>query len=104
MQLYRRGSNDVVGNLGLGDIQMASARTTLARKLNDLLAEMNLSQTEAAELLGIPQPKISAIRNYRLEGISLERLMEALTALGQRVEIKVSPSNGRIPARIQVAA
>jgi hypothetical protein len=30
----------------------------------------------------MPQPKISAIRNYKLQGISLERLMHALTALG----------------------
>jgi len=52
----------------------------------------------------MPQPKVSAIRNYRLRGISLERLMQALTALGQHLEIKVMPSTGRSPARIDVAA
>jgi len=52
----------------------------------------------------MPQPKVSAIRNYKLRGISLERLMQALTALGQHVEIVVSPSNRTAPARINVAA
>jgi hypothetical protein len=51
----------------------------------------------------MPHPKVSAIRNYRLRGISLERLMQALTALGQHVEIVVSPSTRRLPPRIDVA-
>jgi hypothetical protein len=52
----------------------------------------------------MPQPKVSAIRNYKLRGISLERLMRALTALGQHVEIVVSPSTQNAPPRIDVAA
>jgi predicted XRE-type DNA-binding protein len=52
----------------------------------------------------MPQPKVSAIRNYKLRGISLERLMRALTALGQHVEIVVSPSTKEAPPRIEVAA
>ena len=63
-----------------------------------------LNQSKAAELLAMPQAKISAIRNYKLRGISLERLMLALTALGQHVEITVSPSSRRAPGRIDVAA
>lgn len=49
-------------------------------------------------------PKISAIRNYKLQGISLERLMHALTALGQHVEIVVTPSRRGARAGIKVAA
>jgi hypothetical protein len=52
----------------------------------------------------MPQPKVSAIRNYKLRGISLERLMQALTALGQHVEIVVTASTRKTPARIDVAA
>lgn len=52
----------------------------------------------------MPQPKISAIRNYKLQGISLGRLMHALTALGQHVEIVVTPSRRGAPAGIKVAA
>jgi predicted XRE-type DNA-binding protein len=52
----------------------------------------------------MPQPKISAIRNYKLQGISLARLMHALTVLGQSVRIVICPSKKRAAARINVAA
>jgi predicted XRE-type DNA-binding protein len=68
-----------------------SAKATLASKLNELLDANGLSQSAAAQLLGMPQPKVSAIRNYKLRGISLERLMQALLALNQQVEIIVKP-------------
>ena len=42
--------------------------------------------------------------NYKLRGISLERLMQALKILGQHVRIVVLPSKGRSTARIDVAA
>lgn len=80
-----------------------SARLGLAMKLNELIEEKQLSQYVAADIIGMPQPKISAIRNYKLQGISLERLMQALTALDQKVEIVISPADQRT-ARIRVAA
>ena len=80
-----------------------SARATLALKLNKLIDERGLSQAEASQLLGMPQPKISAIRNYKLQGISPERLMHALTALGQHVEISVTLVRKGSAARISVA-
>jgi hypothetical protein len=48
-----------------------------------------LSQSKAAELLGINQPKTSALSTYRLEGFSVERLMRFLTLLNQYVEIVI---------------
>ena len=66
-----------------------SAKAILAKKINDIVESRDITQVKVAGLLGMPQPKISAIRNYKLRGISLERLMQALTALGQHVEIVV---------------
>jgi predicted XRE-type DNA-binding protein len=99
-----RGTDNVLADLGFPDAGELTAKTILAKKINDILAGRGLTQTEAAALLGMPQPKVSAIRNYKLQGISLERLMQALTSLGQRVEIVVSPANKRTAARIDVAA
>ena len=65
--------------------------TRLAFAINELLKSRRLKQREAAELLGIPQPKVSTIKNYRLDNISVERLMEFLTALDQDVEIRIRP-------------
>lgn len=80
-----------------------SVKATLASRLNALLDESGLSQSAAAQLLGMPQPKVSAIRNYKLRGISLERLMQALIALNQQVEIVVKPSRKAGHCSIRVA-
>ena len=80
-----------------------SAKATLASKLNELLDANGLSQSAAAQLLGMPQPKVSAIRNYKLRGISLERLMQALLALNQQVEIIVKPRRKADSGSIRVA-
>jgi len=50
-----------------------------------------LSQIAAAALLKINQPKVSALKNYKLDGFSVERLMTFLLALGQDVEIRIRP-------------
>jgi predicted XRE-type DNA-binding protein len=99
-----RATDNVLADLGFPDAAELTAKTVLAKKINDIIASRGLIQADAAALLGMPQPKVSAIRNYKLRGISLERLMQALTALGQHVEIIVSPSTKRIPPRIDVAA
>jgi len=98
------GTENVLVDLGFDDAEELSARTTLALKINKLLEEKGLTQADASRLIGMPQPKISAIHNYKLQGISLERLMYALTALGQHVEISVTPGTKRNAARISVAA
>jgi predicted XRE-type DNA-binding protein len=100
----RQGTQNVLMDLGLPDAEELTAKAILAKKINDILEERRLTQSAAAALLGIPQPKISAIRHYKIRGISLERLMQALTALGQNVEIVVTPSRKRSAARIAVAA
>lgn len=100
----QKGTDNVLVDLGLEDAQELSAKAILAVKLNRLIDEQALNQAAAAEILGMPQPKISAIRNYKLQGISLERLMHALTALGQHVEIVVTPSRRGARAGIKVAA
>ena len=99
-----RGTDNVLADLEFPDAEELTAKALLAKKINDLVESCGLTQVEAAKLLRMPQPKLSAIRNYKLRGVSLERLMQALTALGQRVEIVVSPSRANTSARIEVAA
>ena len=63
-----------------------------------MLEERKLSQADAAKVLGVTQPKVSALRHYKLAGFSVERLMNLLTALDQDVEIVIreSPARGRL--------
>ena len=86
-----RGTTNVFADLGFADAAERQTKTRLAFAINKLLKSRRLKQRETAELLGIPQPKVSAIKNYRLDNISVERLMEFLTALDQDVEIRIRP-------------
>ena len=86
-----RGTTNVFADLGLPDAVERQTKTRLAFAINELLTKRKLKQREAAELLGIPQPKVSVIMNYRLDNISVERLMEFLMALDQDVEIRIRP-------------
>lgn len=68
-----------------------------------MIARKRLPQAAAAEKLGINQPKISALANYRLAGFSVERLMTFLTALDQDVEIVIrTKPRSRAAGRISV--
>jgi predicted XRE-type DNA-binding protein len=87
------------------DATERQARLRLAYALNHLLAGRKLSQAEAAKVLGLTQPKVSALRNYKLAGFSVERLMNLLTALDQDVEIVIRKKpRSRKVARISVVA
>src|SRR5947209_3036557 len=84
---FVRSSGNVFADLGFGDSDERQTRVRLAIAINDVVQRRGLSQGKAAELLGINQPKVSALSKYRLEGFSVERLMRFLTSLNQDVEI-----------------
>ncbi len=98
------GSGNVFADLGFPDAAELDIKVRLAVEIVRLVNERRLSQTAAATLLKINQPKISALKNYKLDGFSVERLMTFLLALGQDVEIRIK-SAGRVDrsSRIQVA-
>jgi len=67
------------------------ARAQLANQICRIIESRGLTQTRAAELLRLDQPKISALMHGKLKGISVERLIRCLNDLGQEVEIIVPP-------------
>jgi predicted XRE-type DNA-binding protein len=85
----RRSSGNVFADLGVKDAAEKQTKVRLAFAINGILQKSRLSQAGAAERLGINQPKISALANYRLDGFSVERLMNFLNALGRDVEIVI---------------
>jgi predicted XRE-type DNA-binding protein len=100
-----RGSTNVFEDLGYPDAAERQAKLRLAYALNQVLEHRQLTQAAAAQLLGLNQPKVSALRNYKLAGFSVERLMTFLTALDQDVEIVIrSKPRSRQSARIAVVA
>ena len=99
-----KGTANVLADLGFEDAEELSAKATLALKLNELIEKRGLSQIEAAALTGMTQPKVSQVRRYKLQNISLERLMQALVSLDQHVEIVVRPARKAQAQGITVAA
>jgi predicted XRE-type DNA-binding protein len=87
-----RGSGNVFADLGLPNPDLALAKAELVRRMRDLIADRGLTQVKAAELLGLDQPKVSALVRGRVEGYSLDRLFRFLNALSQRVEIAIRAS------------
>ena len=79
-------------------------KVRLAFAINQIVGKTHLSQAAAAQRLGINQPKISALANYRLDGFSVERLMNFLNSLGRDVGIVIRKSRSRRAARIDVTA
>jgi len=83
-------SGNIFADLGLPDAAELDTKVRLAVEINRVLAARRLSQANAAHVLGISQPKISALKNYKLDGFSVERLMSFLLALGKNVEIRIT--------------
>jgi predicted XRE-type DNA-binding protein len=98
-----RGTGNIFADLGYADAEERQTKLRLAHTINGVIARRRLSQAAAAEKLGINQPKVSALANYKLDGFSAERLMTFLTALAQDVEvvIKAKPRS-RAARRISV--
>ena len=96
-------SGNVFADLDLPDAAELDTKVRLAVAINRLLAARRLTQAEAAAALSINQPKVSALKHYKLEGYSVERLMGFLTALGSDIEIRIRPLKCP-PRRIRVEA
>jgi predicted XRE-type DNA-binding protein len=89
--------------LGLPNPDELLFKVELAHQISELISGRKLTQIEAAELLGIDQPKLSALVRGKLSGFSTERLFRFLNALGSNVEIRVIPnSQSNIQAQTHV--
>jgi predicted XRE-type DNA-binding protein len=100
-----RGSGNVFADLGLPNAEAEKTKVRLAVAINQVLQGRRLSQTMAAKRLGVGQPKVSALVNYKLSEFSIERLMRFLNVLGRDVEIVVRKSDRpRKAGRILVTA
>ena len=96
-------SGNVFADLRLPEPEEDLTKAQLASHIRAAIKRQGLSQAAAAAVLGIDQPKVSALINGRLANFSSARLMRLLTALGQDVDItlRTKPRN-RAHGRIRV--
>ena len=100
-----KGSANIYEDLGLPDAAEMQVKATLAAKIGEIIKHRHLTQTQAAEILCMPQPKLSGMLRGQFRGISEAKMRECLNRLGQDVEIVVrTASAGQAAGRRQAAA
>lgn len=90
------GSGNVFADLGFKNSEEMLAKAELVRQINNCIKERGLNQTEAAALLGVHQPEVSALKRGRLTDFSIDRLLHFLVLFGREVDIcvRTSPRGG----------
>ena len=88
---FEYGSENIFTDLNLPNPEEALAKAELARQIHCIIKEKKLTQKQAALVLGIDQPKVSALISGKLSRFSLEKLFKFLNELGQDITINVKP-------------
>ncbi len=91
-EMIEEGTSNVFADLGLAEPDERRLRVQLAMRLNDLLQAEGFTQAAAAKRLGLAQPHVSELKNYKLGRFSSERLLHFITLLNRDVEIFIRPS------------
>jgi predicted XRE-type DNA-binding protein len=87
---YTRGSGNVFSDLGLPDADERLLKAQLAVQIRRFIEQKDWTQAEAAEAVGLDQPKVSNLLRGRLAGFSVDRLLNILNRLGHNVEVRIS--------------
>jgi predicted XRE-type DNA-binding protein len=95
---YEVGSRNVFKDLGLPNAEEHLVKAQLVYKIDTIMKDRGLKQSEAADLLGVKQPDISKMLRGDFRQFSVERLLRFLVALNQDVEIVIKPHRGRSEA------
>ncbi len=84
---------NVFEDIGLHDAEQALARAELALRISDIITERGLTQLAAARILGIDQPKVSALFRGHLEGFSTDQVTHFLNELGNNISLVADGKN-----------
>jgi predicted XRE-type DNA-binding protein len=100
---YIESSGNIFADLGRADAEEMLIKAELAQKIGNILRKRRLTQVQAASILGVDQPKVSALLCGRLARFSIEKLMQFLLLLGKDVAITIKPRQ-RIRTKARVRA
>jgi predicted XRE-type DNA-binding protein len=83
------GSSNVYVDLGFPDADDMLVKAQLVAKISEILGAKGYTQTEAARIVGLPQPKLSKLLRGQFNGFSERKLMDCLVRLGRDIQIIV---------------
>ena len=98
------GSDNIFADLGFANPEEELLKAKLIRELRAIIKRRKLTQTKAAELLGLKQPDVSALVTGRVGKFSIDRLVRCLDRLDYRVDVVVRHKPARRAASRAVAA
>ncbi|MGE3556351.1 MAG: helix-turn-helix domain-containing protein [Candidatus Obscuribacterales bacterium] len=101
---FTESSGNVFEDLQLPNPKALLAKTELVVEIARIIRRRRLSQAQAAKILGIDQPKVSALLSGKLTGFSLDRLLRFLALLERDIEIVVTPTRKHRTGNIGVSA
>jgi predicted XRE-type DNA-binding protein len=97
------GTTNVYADLGFPDADDMLVKAQLVAKISDILTEKHCTQTEAARIVGLTQPKLSKLLRGHFHGFSERKLMDCLTRLGRDIHIVVcNRPRARSPGTVTV--
>lgn len=103
MSVIEKGSINVYADLGFENAEAMLVKAQLAAKIGEIIKRRKLTQAQAADVLGIPQPKLSSMLRGRFRGISDTTIFDCLTRLGLDIEIMIKPAAvSKVPGRVSV--
>jgi len=93
MKGIEKGSANVYADLGMPDAEEMLVKAQRATTIAEIIKQRIMTQVQAAELLGMPQPKLSNLLRGRFRGISEAKMLECLTRLGRDVQIVIKTAS-----------
>lgn len=87
------GSGNVYADLGIPDADEMLVKAQLATKIGEIIKGRGWTQQEAADVLGMTQPKLSKMLRGQFRGVSEAKMLECLARLGRQVQIVVGPAS-----------
>lgn len=83
------GTGNVFADLGIALSDEDMLKVNLAAAISCIIQRAGMTQTEAAKLTGLDQPKVSHLMRGRVEGFTVERLFNIVARLGCDVDVKI---------------
>jgi predicted XRE-type DNA-binding protein len=92
-KMVEKSSGNVFADIGVPNAKQELLKAKLTLQVYRLLTELSITQADAAKRLGTTQPQVSALMALKPVSVSVGRLMEFLTILGQDVKVTVKPAS-----------
>jgi predicted XRE-type DNA-binding protein len=85
-------AGNIYEDIGLEHSAEMLVKAQLASTIQDILDSRCLTQTQAAELMSLPQPRLSCLLKGQFRGVSEFKMMDCIARLGRDIRIVIGGS------------